>query len=199
MGCMLALTLLAGLLAWPAAVVTAQDDDGLDGGSQRLEVPEAGVALSLPTAWNVDIEMRERLDFGLYDEGLADDAVAYWSVIYASDGGRPWCDLTWYPAHPLTLPEHAQRYEALMTPAVAEVQRPIEVDEVTLPAGESHRLVIYNEPTDDHTTVYVLAAGEEHYILQCVDDARAADDWISVAESLEVLEPSAEEPPAASE
>lgn len=170
-------------------------DEGVSG-ALRTDVPEAGVALSLPAGWGVDIEMRERQDWGLFDEGLAEDAVPFWSVIYASDGGRPWCDLTWYPQHPLPLAEHALRYEALLTPSTG-VERPIEIAAVELPSGPALRFVVSNEPTDDFTIVYLVGAGEDagtaRYLLRCVDDERAVDDWLHVAESLELFEPPSDE------
>jgi hypothetical protein len=183
-----AAVLTTGLLAGSVIPVLAEDDVTDEGtGAQRIEVPEAGLAVSLPAGWNADIEMRENEDWGLYDEGFADEPVPFWNVIYASDGGRPWCDLTWYPSHPLTLDAHAQRYEALMTPST-EVERSIEVSPVALPAGEAYRFAIYNEPSATHTTVYLLAAGDAHYLLQCVDDEWAEDDWLAYAESLELFE-----------
>lgn len=192
-------SVVVGLLIGSATAVVAQDD--LSGGRadlQRIEVRDAGVAVSVPAGWNADIEMRNREDWGLYDEGFADEPVPYWSVIYASDGGRPWCDLTWYPSHPLTLDTHAERYEALMTPSHSDLERPIEVTGVDLPAGEAHRFDTYNEPSDDFTTVYLLAAGDAHYQLRCVSDGRVEDGWLPVAESLELTE-ATEEPMASAE
>lgn len=179
--------LTAGLFAGVSAPGLAQDGD-TRGDTQRLEVPEAGVSVSFPASWGASVEMREKEDWGLYDEGFADAPVAFWNVIYASDGGRPWCDLVWYPSHPLTIEQHAQRYEALMTPSHSEVERPIEVEPVSLPAGEATRFHIYNEPTDDHTTLFLLGVDDSRYLLQCVSDERAEDDWMSMADSLELLE-----------
>jgi len=178
--------LAAGLVVGVGMPGTAQEDDAADG-FQRVEVAEAGVAVAVPAGWAADVEMREREDWGLYDEGLAQEPVAYWNVIYASDGGGAWCDLVWYPAHPLSLTEHADRYVALMTPTHADVERSIEVAPVSLAAGEAYRFVVFNEPTDDYTTTYLLGAADTRYLLQCVDDERHPDDWLPLARSLEVL------------
>ena len=99
--------------------------------------------------------MREREDWG-FVESDEDKPLVFWNVVYASAAGWPWCDLTWYPQHPMSLEEHALLYEELMTPTSADVERPIEMTPVSLPAGEAYRFVIYNEPTDDHTTTYLL-------------------------------------------
>jgi hypothetical protein len=185
---------VAGLLLGSTSMAVAQDaasDDGTE--SQLLGVPDAGVEISLPAAWNTDIEMRQKEDWGLYDEGIADEPVPFWKVIYASDGSGTWCDLTWYPSYPLALDAHAARYEALMTPTHGDVERPIEVTTVELPAGEAYRFDIYNEPSAAYTTVYLLASGDAHYQLQCVGDEPAEDGWLPVAESLELSEGGAEE------
>lgn len=186
MRCVITVGLTIGLLGGASAPGLAQED-GETNEVQRIEVAEAGVAMTFPASWAVDVEMREREDWGLYDEGLAEDPVTYWSVVYASHDGRPWCDLTWYPSHPLALPAQAARYEASMTPTLVEVERPIEVETVSLAGGESYRFVIYNEPTDDFTTTYLLGADDARYVLRCVGDERAEDDWLAVAETLEVL------------
>ena len=165
---------------------TAQDETEVE--NSRVAVPEAGVALSFPVDWAVDIEMREREDWGFVTAD-DEDPLILWNVVYASDGGRPWCDVTWYPVYPLLLAEHALLFEELMTPSHSSVERPIEVAPVILPAGEAYRFVIYNEPTDDWTTTYLLEAGEGRYLLQCAGDERAEDDWQGLAESLELFSP----------
>ena len=178
--------LVVGLLAGGSAPGLAQDEEAAMA-VQRVEVPEAGVALSLPAEWDAYVELREREDWGLYDEGFAEEPVIFWDVIYASHGGRPWCDLVWYPSHPLTKAEHAERYVALMTPSSTDVERAIDVEQVSLPAGEAHRFDIYNEPTATYTTVYLLGMGDSRYLLQCAGDERSEDEWLSVARSLEAL------------
>lgn len=153
----------------------------------RVEVPEAAVALSLPADWAVDIEMRQREDWGLSERYVDAAPLRFWNVLYASPGGRPWCDVTWYPEHPMTLAEHAVEYELLMTPTLSDVERTIEVMPTELPAGEAFRFVIYNGPTDDYGTVYLLEAEAGRYFVQCLSDERAADDWLSIAATLEWL------------
>jgi hypothetical protein len=175
---------LTGLFIGQAAVVVAQDDATDGNGVQRIDVPEAGVALSLPADWTTDIEMRQKEDWGLYDEGLAEEPVPFWKVVYASDGSGTWCDLTWYPSYPLALDAHAERYEALMTPSHSDVERPIEVTSVELSGSGAYRFDIYNEPSAAYTTVYLLASGDARYQLQCVADEPAEDSWLPVAESL---------------
>ncbi len=169
--------------------VTAQDETPTASKpiETRTEVPEAGVAVSFPADWSVDIEMRQREDWGLSER--YDDAapLTFWKVLYASADGRPWCDVAWYPQHPMTLAVHAAEYEALMTPTSADVERSIEVTPVSLPAGSAFRFVIYNEPTDDYGTSYLLGSDGGRYFLPCMSDQSADDDWLSVAASIEWL------------
>jgi hypothetical protein len=95
--------------------VAAQDE------IQRVEVAEAGVALALPAAWTVDIEMREREDWGLSDrfEDAAPTAFLeraqcqrWWPaaalvVLYTEAGDGDWCLLKVHENNPLTLDEAA--------------------------------------------------------------------------------------------
>ncbi len=173
-------------LASPAA---AQDETPQTSEPMQVavEVPEAAIRVSFPVDWNVDIEMREREDWGLSDRYEGAAPLTFWNVLYASADGRPWCDVTWYPEHPMTLAEHAVEFEHLMTPTLSEVERTIDVAPTELPAGEAFRFVIYNEPTDDFGTVYLLESEVGRYFLQCVSDERAADDWLSIASSIEWL------------
>jgi hypothetical protein len=178
----IALAMAAGMLIVGAMTTMAQEPTGVE--PQRVEVPEAGVGITLPADWSVDIEMREREDWGLVVDD-EEEPFAFWNVFYASVGGRPWCDLTWYPVHPMSLGEHASLTQDLMTPTHVDIERPIERSAVMLPSGDAQRLVVYNEPTDDWTTTYLLDLADGRYLLRCASDERASDDWLSLAESLE--------------
>ncbi len=174
--------LVVGLIVGANVPAVAQDEAEVE--LQRVEVLEAGVAMSFPAGWNVDIEMREREDWGLSERYEDAAPLAFWRVLYASADGRPWCDLTWYPHHPMTLTEHAAEYQALMTPSLSDVERSIEMTPATLPAGEAVRFVIHNGPIDDYTTVYLLDPEVGRYFLECVSHERVEDDWLSIAETL---------------
>ena len=183
------LAVVAGVAIVASLPAAAEEGSpsGEPAAAARTEVPEAAVALAFPADWAVDIEMRPGEDWGLSER--YDDAapLRFWNVLYASPGGRPWCDVTWYPEHPMTLAEQAIEYELLMTPTLSEVERTIEVMPTQLPAGDAFRFVIYNGPTDDFGTVYLLESEVGRYFLQCVSDERADDDWLSIASSIEWL------------
>lgn len=170
------------LLVVGGSLATAEEDSE----AQRVEVPEAGLAMAFPGDWSVSIEMRPSEDFGLTDDPDA-PPVAFWKVLYASAGGRPWCDVTWYPEHPLPLAEHALLLERLMTPSTG-VERTIETSLVEVPAGESYRLDIHNAPTESFSSTYLLGPGSSRYILECMADAPDEDDWLSVAQTVELVE-----------
>jgi hypothetical protein len=208
-----AVVLVLALLAMPTAAAIGQENDSIEqlrpvrsesqsgempetgieeagpdpSQYERVEVPEAGIAMAFPPDWNVDVEMREREDFWLSERFPEAAPVLFWNVLYASPGGRPWCDVTWYPAHPTSLAEHAIDWEALMTPD-GDVERSIEVQPIEVGAGSGYRFVVWNEPTDDYRTVYLLESGTAHYLVECVSDTRREDDWLTVAESIELWE-----------
>lgn len=176
------MALLVGVSGTLAMAQTVAESE-----AQRIEVPEAGIAMAFPADWSVDIEMREREDFWLSERFPEAAPVQFWNVLYASPGGRPWCDVTWYPAHPLPLADHAVDYEALMTPD-GDVERSIEVEPIEVETGAGYRFVIWNGPTDDYSTVYLLESDAAHYLLECVSDTRDEADWLSVAQTIELPE-----------
>jgi hypothetical protein len=180
-------SLLVGSLG---GVLMAQDEAPLE---QAVEVPEAGLAMSLPADWGVDIEMRQRQDFGLVDDPDA-PPVVFWNVLYASAGGRPWCDVTWYPEHPLPMPDHAQLVGELMTPDIT-TERTVEMSSVELPTGEAYRFDIHNTPTATYSTIYLLGSGSSRYVLECAADTRDESDWLGVAQSVALAEVVAAEDP----
>ena len=183
----LAVVACTAIVASPPAAAEEESPSGEPAAAVRVEVPEAAVALSFPADWDIDVEMRQGEDWGLSERYVDAAPLRFWNVLYASPGGRPWCDVSWYPEHPMTLAEHAVEYELLMTPTLSEVERTIEVLPTELPAGEAFRFVIYNGPTDDFGTVYLLESRAGRYFLQCVSDERADDDWLSIASTLEWL------------
>ena len=176
-----------GLLLASSVTPTLAETD-IDSEAHRVEVPEAGMAMAFPADWSVDVELRQREDFWLSERFPDAAPVLFWNVLYASPGGRPWCDVTWYPAHPLPLAEHAVDYEALTTPD-GNVERSIEVEPIVTEAGAGVRFVIWNGPTDDYSTVYLLESGAAHYLVECASDTRDEDDWLHVAGTIEFLTP----------
>lgn len=183
---------VVSLLLVSSAPAIAQDE--VEPGYQRVEVPEAALAVALPADWAVDIELDEREDFYLSERFPEAAPVTFWKVLYASGSGRPWCDVTWYPAHPMPLQEQALLFEQLMTPS-SDVERTIEVEPVELPAGAAYRFVIYNQPTADYQTVYLLDASPSRYALECVADERVEGDWLEIARTLEPSATDRAEPP----
>jgi len=191
--CLMACLITVGAGQLAVAQEEALDEDAV---GQRVEVSEAGVAITFPADWSVDIEMRQREDFGLIDDPDG-EPVVFWQVLYASAGGRPWCDVTWYPEHPMALADHALLFEELMTPG-SDVERTIEVSGVALPVGEAYRFDIHNGPSDDFSTTYLVGSSSSRYILECMADTRDEDDWLQVAETMELAETISTEQPASS-
>jgi hypothetical protein len=183
--------LIAGLLATGAgAAVLAQDEPmGADlAYYEQVEVPEAGITLAFPPDWNVDIEMDQRQDFELTDEINEGEPVYFWNVLYASAGGRPWCDLVWWPDHPLPLDGQSLVYEWRMSPDPdSGVERTVETTPIELGTGEAYRFDIYNEPTGDYTTAHMFESGSDRYLLSCVGDTFEAVDALEVSQTIDFV------------
>ena len=64
----------------------------------------------------------------------------------------------------------------------------IEAEPIEVEAGAGYRFVVWNGPTDDYSTVYLLGSGAAHYLVECVSDTRAEDDWLSLAQTIELPE-----------
>ena len=183
--------LMVGLLACGAGgAVLAQDEPmGADlAYYEQVEVPEAGIALAFPPDWNVDIEMDQRQDFELTDEINEGEPVYFWNVLYASAGGRPWCDLVWWPDHPLSLDAQSLVYELRMLPDPdSGVERIVETTPVDLGTGEAYRFDIYFEPTGDYTIAQLFESGSDRYLLSCVGDTLEEVDELEVTQTIDFL------------
>lgn len=178
---------MVSLLAWSFAGGVAAEDATAETepAGQLAEIPEAGLVMSFPSEWAVDIEMREREDFWLSELYPEAAPVVFWDVVYASLSGSPWCDITWYPDHPMSLAEYAEAYESLMTPDRTET-RTIEVTPVEIAPGDAYRFDIYNQPSESYATVYLFQSGSSQYLLQCVGDTRDERDWLQFADAIEL-------------
>lgn len=187
--------LMVGLLATGAgAAVQAQDERmGADlAYYEQVEVPEAGISLAFPPDWNVDIEMDQRQDFELTDEINEGEPVYFWNVLYASGGGRPWCDLVWWPDHPLSLDAQSLVYEWRTLPDPdSGVERTLETTPVDLGTGEAYRFDVYNEPTGEYTAAQLFESGSDRYLLSCVGDTFEEVDALEVSQTIGFI---AEEP-----
>ena len=176
--------LVMSLLALSFGTATAQDPEASPGPEpQRVEVPEAGIALSFPADWSVVVQM-VRDEAELPAELNASESVDLWLVLQAglADGGG--CELAMYGEHPMALDAHAEwiklNYEAPDTTASATTT-PVE-----LPIGEAVRFDITE--TEGAWTAYLFEAQGTRYQLRCGDGVRHEDDWLTVAGTIEAID-----------
>jgi hypothetical protein len=160
---------------------------------QRVEMPEAGVAVSLPSDWDAEVEM-ESLSYGLPPEyGEAATApITRMLTVYMGDAG--WCSLYQHD-NPMSLEEQAEWHEHL---AVSNPESPTTVDAapVRLPAGDAIQLI--ETSADDWViATYLLDSDAARYQLTCATWSPPDDHFLFVAESIEVLgdEPAVDVPP----
>jgi len=101
---------LAVAVALPLAAQSAWSASAADAISpsepQRVELPEIGLAASMPAGWHVLTPMQPRASW--YDRGADDETPVYaWSGIFATGGEGRWCGSDRYEDFPWTLDEHA--------------------------------------------------------------------------------------------
>ncbi len=164
----------------------------LVGELQRVEVPEAGIAVSFPADWDVEVKMEPQevaLPPGYEDAPPATE----WSVVYAPmPEAAGWCSLVMFTDMPMPFEEWA---DGLIPSSDAKAEgRPVSVDTVQLPIGEAIR--IHDEYVENEyifSTLYLFETGGSYYWLGCAQGTPAEDYWLSIAETLETLDPLADE------
>jgi len=177
--------LVACLPMLPTVTVAMAQDEDLRMGDdpayfERVEVPEAGIAVSLPPDWDVNIEMA-------YDEmDPGDPATGYWNVLFASAEGGAWCEVTWYLAAEGLLPGLA----ALTADNFAEElggDATAQATPVELAIGEAYRVDVQDPAEPSYTSIYMVDGEAGRYNMNCMAHARDARDWMDIAETLEWL------------
>ena len=173
-------TLAAGVLVVTATGGAVAQDEELRMGddpayAQRVEVPEAGIAVSYPPDWDVSVEM----EYGQSQPG--DPYTGRWYVVRGSHEDDS-CSVYWelYPG--ASTAELAAEDDGEWVTAIGG-----ELVEVELPIGAAAYLVRPSITGDDYTTSYEIDADGMRWELVCFSEERAADDWLGIAETLEWL------------
>jgi hypothetical protein len=158
-------------------------------GGQRVEVPEAGLAVTLPQAW-VGESSEDELDFILLapPERFGPE-VELQRILVAKGPGQErdtftYCTLVRYAPIDITADEFLHEVFGQSDSLVIE----------SLSEGLSRVLVnpwIDSRILDDPETIYVdhyaIGADGAVAVLMCYGVASHRDDWLSIAESLESL------------
>jgi hypothetical protein len=151
---------------------------------ERVEVPEIGLAAAFPADWNVRAPMTPRESW--YDVSADDETPVYaWSGIFAiGDAGR-WCGLDRFEDFPWTLDEHAAFLEQWHVSA-SLYGRNGGYEAVELPAGPAWRIDVNDERKERSSRLYLLEHGGDHILLTCSDTLDSTEDWLPIAESIEL-------------
>jgi len=170
--------LLAGLLVLVlGSGVVAQEASPSPGtGVQRVEVPEAGVALTVPDDWDVDTPMQEMF-------------LGVVQVLVATRPGSGGCWIGLAPNfNAMGLRDFAD-VVMLVFKLNSNYEVAEEMADVSLPAGAALRAyMVQHFPEGDlHQAPYILAAPKDFAFLNCIGYARPDDDWLSIAETFEFL------------
>jgi len=164
---------------------------------ERVEVPEAGIAVSFPSDFVIEV------DPWSYEMTLPPDgtrATPVTAILSASGPDGPDCALEMFEENPLSLAEYVAWVEQINRED-PEFEGTIGHGAVSLPLGDGLRIDGDHQSGGLWTTIYLVDHGGTRYQLYCLDDARADDDYLSIAETIEVLgdQPAAEVPPGVPE
>lgn len=188
---MVVLAAVVGLVAGSSPPVVAQDEELRMGDDpaylERIEVPEAGVALSFPPDWNVTVEMA----YGQYRPG--DPYSGYWDVLSGSDDEADHrCNLDWemYPGPSMLeltgLGEELDELGAELDAGTSLLSL-ADVSEVEIPAGTAVRMVMDSPVSDDQMVTYSIDPDGTRLSLTCFGERLPADEWLGIFETLELL------------
>ena len=182
---------VAASLAWQADSRQAQATGGGPEDVQRLELPDYSVALSLPSAFEPILEPLPYA-MSLPPDGAETTPVTTILTANTPDGAA--CGLEVFEGNPLTLEEHAAWIEEVNL-AQPDFEGSVTHTAASLPVGDAVRIDGYDPGDGIWTTMYLFDEGDVRYQLYCLDTQRAADDYLAIAESIELLGAPAEERP----
>jgi hypothetical protein len=184
---------IAETLEWlPGGAVPPTAESGA-GEVQRIELPDAGVAVSFAIDFGTDLEPVP-YEMGLPPDAMETTPVTTFIVAWEDDGVD--CGLEVFEGNPLTLEEHAAWIEQSGREQ-PDFEGTVTHASVSLPMGDAVRIDGDHQGHGVWTTIYLVDHGDTRYQLYCRDDQRAADDYLSIAETIELLdgEPADELPP----
>ena len=162
----------------------------------RVDVPEAGITVTFPVDWTVDI-VNEPSSIPAAPDRTS-TTLETWRVLDASapDGRSERCGVDLFGPDKLTADGFVGRFQDwIRDPWVDSV----EVSTVNLPSGDSVRVQVAGKTSDastfslveHHMDSYLLDSGDGTFVLSCHGEDPPDDDWLSIAENFEFL--SAEE------
>ena len=171
------------LVASAGMAVTAQDETP---DAQRVELPDAGIAITFPAGWDVEARSEPgeyQLPLEFADQSTLEIAtVPYWKVLWASDpgSGMNFCSVDMYEEMPMSPARHAEQ----TVRRLSEVDPESVATPVRLSAGDAVR--VDTEWGGAVRANYYLDVDGQRFSLHCTAGTRPQDDWLSIAETIEI-------------
>lgn len=164
-------------------------------GPERFELGDAGVAISLSPAWEVETE-QEHMRATLPPEFGESATVPLTSYLTAFEHDEAWwCAVYRFDEMPLSVDEQAAWQESL---AASDPDDPAAVDitPVRLPVGDAVRVLKDYQDSAD-SVAYLFDLDGYRYDVACGGETVPDDAWLSVAQTVERLEvePTDDRPP----
>lgn len=178
------LAMIAGtLIAVPASALAQAGSDEAGDRLQRVESATAGLALSFPSGWSIDVKM-ERDDTKLPDEVGASGGARAWAALSATSGlAFVSCSLTWFGDMPMSAAAHA---ELIAERLASDADATVESMPVQLPAADATRIIYRTNDGNAMADGYILGTDTDHYYLSCLDMSPFEDDLMPIAQSIEL-------------
>jgi len=156
------------------------------GDVQRLELDDAGVALSVPSAWTV-IPQMEALSTALPPPYSDLGEVTVWRMLESYHQADAWCNVYRYDDMPMSLDEHAAWFESQVS-VKTDFPATVDVASMSLPIGDSIRLIETHAAGKVHVLCLFDLDGVREYLV-CGASTLPADACLSVAETIEPFGP----------
>jgi uncharacterized protein len=160
-------------------------------GWRRAEVPDAGLSLEIPAAWDDSLVANAEPQEVLLPEAYDEAPPAYARLVYVANTfdatSSIWCELVAYQDMPLPLQEHADWHEHLIAtaPGFSGLTYSQSFD---LPIGESIR-VDSGQLVGEQRVRYLFDLADRRYHLDCEAywSDIPEDGWLEMASSIEPL------------
>lgn len=151
---------------------------------QRVELTEIGLAATFPAGWRVMTPMSPRESW--FDVSADDASPVYaWTGIFALGEDGRWCGIDRFEDFPWTFDEHATFLEQWHVSA-SLYGRSGGYEAIELPAGRAWRIDVNDEIKERSSTLYLLEHDGDHVLLTCADVLYSEQDWLPIAESIEL-------------
>ena len=120
-------------------------------------------------------------------ERSADDTtpVYAWTGIFATAGDGRWCGIDRFEDFPWSLDEHAGFLERWHVSAHL-YGRNGGYEVVELPGGRAYRIDVNDELKERSSKLYLLEHGTDRVLLTCTDVLDSGEDWLEIAQSIEL-------------